>query len=189
MGNRVRYIAPLAYLILMGFLYVLSFQVLGIDPSTALSEAGELVSANESSEEPLDERAAFFNDFLTAFGKNVRLLISILIPFLALSLHIFYKRWNYLENFLISSYLNSHVVWLSLLSNVTYVLFDEMFIGTGSLLSLAYYSWAIGKMHPQRSRVWTYLKPVLTWIVAYLGYLIFMMIVTAIVFALRLPPS
>ncbi len=189
-GNRVKYIGPLSYLILMGFLYILSFEILGLSPQDVFKVAGEGFGGFGDPAATSERQREFMELYLNVLSKNMRILVGIMIPFLALSLNIFYRgRRNYLENFLLSAYLTSHVVWLNILSNIIFFSIGDMFLFLSMFISIGYYIWTIGSLNPQKSKLWTYTKPIFVWVTGYLGYIIILMMVTIVLVVQTLSQS
>ena len=172
-GNRVKYIGPLSYLVVMSFLYVLSFQLTGFTPEEMMNETSRMF---QSSDQELSEsQQQFINDYTQLFSKNMRLLVGVIIPFTALAMTIFYKRRNYLQNFLIISYVVAQLLWVSMLAVVLAAYTDNLFFTEGLIVNIVYSVIILGLMNPQKSLLWTYTKAFLVWVV---GYLLFMLTIS-----------
>lgn len=181
-GNRVRYIGPLSYVVLMGFLYVLSFEVLDITPREMFDQTGKELKMPDpttgNTEKQQQFQQKFMDLYVSALAKNMRLLVGLMIPFFALSLHIFYKQRNYLENILASSYLVSHTIWLSILANILYSFTGELYTVYIFIITVGYYSWVFGKLNPSRFTFWSFIKPFFVWVAGYFFFLIFVILIT-----------
>ena len=172
-GNRVKYIGPLSYLVVMSFLYVLSFEVFGFNPAEMMDEASRMFQAPD---QKLSEmQLQFLNDYTQMFSKNMRLLVGAIIPFTALAMSIFYRRRNYLQNFLIVSYVVSQLLWISIITVALAATTGHMFFIEGLVINMLYNAIVVGLMNPQKSWVWTYGKALIVWVV---GYVLFTIVIS-----------
>lgn len=169
-GNRVRYIGPLAYVVIMTALYLLSFQFFGVDTTEFMEGMGDF--GFDTSEQTQNQKE-FQQKSMAVMSKNLRLIVVSLIPFTALSMTIFYKKRNYIESILTMSYISAQLIWLSMLS-----LAIKAFMGFGNLLigfifSTAYATWAVGSANRQKTNLSTWVRAFFTWV---LGNLLFFII-------------
>ena len=164
-GNRVKYIGPLSYLVVMSFLYVLSFEVFGFNPAKMMDEASRMFQAPD--QELSEMQLQFLNDYTQMFSKNMRLLVGAIIPFTALAMSIFYRRRNYLQNFLIVSYAVSQLLWISIITVALAATTGHMFFIEGLVINMLYNAIVVGLTNPQKSWVWTYGKALIVWAVGY----------------------
>lgn len=175
-GNRVRYVGPLSYLVIMSALYIFSFSIFGVSTAEFLQDSSENFQASNQSE----QQAAFMTDFMGKISDNMRLLVASLIPFMALGLITMYRRRNYLENFLLVSYITSQMLWLSILGLGIFAYAGYNPQVPAFLINVAYFAWVVGKMNPQKSKIWTYLKSIFAWLVGYIYFMLFVMVLTII---------
>ncbi|MEQ6168412.1 DUF3667 domain-containing protein [Ekhidna sp. MALMAid0563] len=164
-GNRVKYIGPLSYLVVMSFLYVLSFEVFGFNPTEMMDEASRVFQ--DPDQELSEKQRQFLNDYTQMFSKNMRLLVGAIIPFTALSMSIFYRRRNYLQNFLIVSYALSQLLWISIITVALAATTGYLFFVEGLVINMIYNVIVVGLMNPQKSLAWTYTKALIVWCVGY----------------------
>lgn len=87
-GNRIKYIGPLSYLVVMSALYVLSFQLFNVDPQEYMGQAANSIQSSEQTQ----DQQAFMQSYMQTFTDNLRLVVASLIPFFSLSLIIFYSK-------------------------------------------------------------------------------------------------
>ncbi|WP_420576569.1 DUF3667 domain-containing protein [Ekhidna sp.] len=176
-GNRVKYIGPLSYLVVMSFLYVLSFQLTGFTPEEMMDETSRMF---QSPDQKLSEKQLqFINDYTQLFSKNMRLLVGVIIPFTALAMTIFYKKRNYLQNFLIISYVVAQLLWVSMLAVALAAYTDNLFFTEGLIINIVYSVIILGLMNPQKSLLWTYTKALIVWLV---GYIFFILVISVSTF-------
>lgn len=177
-GNRVKYIGPLSYLVVMSFLYVLSFQLFGFTPEEMMNETSRMF---QSSDQELSEKQLrFINDYTRMFSKNMRLLVGVIIPFTALSMTIFYKKANYLQNFLIISYAVAQLLWVSIIVVALAAFTNYMFFTEGIVINVIYSVIVLAQINPQKSIFWTYSKALIVWLVGYIFFILVLSIGTFI---------
>lgn len=101
-----------------------------------------------------------------------------MIPFIALSLTTLYKRHNYLENFLMISYVTGQLLWLSILiiGVHSFTGYNAQFVGI--IINSVFITWVIGSMNPQKNIIWRYLKGLLAWFVGYIFFMIAVMLIS-----------
>jgi len=179
-GNRVRYIGPLSYLIVMSAVYILTFEFTGVSPKEFIQMSSEQFQAPPTEV----NQKAFIEDYMQSISDNMRLMAGALIPFLALGMLIFYRKHNYLQNFLIATYATSQLLWLSVLSVIIYATTGWGIQIYLSIPSLIYMIWIFGKLNPQKNRIWTWLKAFFAWVVGYLFFFIIISVVGIAYFVL-----
>ena len=191
-GNRVKYIGPISYLIVMTALYILSFNVFGITPAEFMQNAAETFGGSElnQNQDVALKQQEFMNTYLSVFSSNMRLMVASIIPFIALGLTMFYRRTrNYLENFLLVSYLSSHLLWVSILMIGLSSVFGFGFYYMTMLITICYYVWVIGSLNRTNNVFWTYLKALISWIVSYIFFVLAMSILAVVTVIVLLSQS
>ena len=191
-GNRVKYIGPISYLIVMTALYILSFNVFGISTAEFMQNAAETFGSAEVNGdlEATQKQQVFIGNYLSIFSSNMRLMVASIIPFIALGLSIFYrKRRNYLENFLLVSYLSSHLLWLSIIMVGLTSFFGFGFFSITFFISISYYVWVIGSLDTVGEPIRKYFKAFLCWIVSYIFFVAAMSVFAVIVVIMLLSQS
>jgi len=183
-GNRVKYIGPLSYLIVMTALFILSFQIFGVEVEDYIGRAASLTY---NPDEVTPDQEAFMKEYMNLFYGNMRIFAGILIPFLALSMRIFYRKRNYLQNFLIASYLTAHLLWLSIISIAIYGLTGTYLTAVTSILGFVYYVWVIGLLNTQKYAAWTYIKSLIVWLLGYFLFMVTISIATLVYFISQIP--
>lgn len=174
-GNRVKYIGPLSYLVVMSALYIFSFSIFGVTTEEFLADTSKSFQPEEIDQ----NQQKFMQDTMGAFAQNMRLMVGALIPFMALSLIIFYEKRNYLQNFLVISYLTSQMLWLSILAIAIFAItgYNPQFVGLA--INITYYVWVIGSINPQENKFITFFKAFWAWVI---GYIFFMIVVGVLSF-------
>ncbi len=175
-GNRVKYIGPLSYLVVMSALYIFSFSIFGVTTEEFLAKTTENFQPLEQSK----TQQEFMTGYMQKMSQNMRLMVASLIPFMALSLIIFYKGRNYLQNFLVISYATSQLLWLSILTVAVLGFTGYSPLSIGFVINLGYFIWLIGKLNPRGGFFWTYFKALLSWVVGYAFFLISVMLITVV---------
>ena len=81
-GNRVKYIGPISYLIVMTALYILSFNVFGITPAEFMQNAAETFGTPElnQNQDIALKQQEFMSTYLSVFSSNMRLMVASIIP-------------------------------------------------------------------------------------------------------------
>jgi hypothetical protein len=178
-GNRVKYIGPISYLIVMTALYLLSFNLFGISTEEFMRNAADSFGGFQVDKDPevAQKQLEFMETYMSVFSRNMRLMVASIIPFIAMGLALFYRgKRNYLENFLVVSYLNSHLLWVSILFVGLSAVFGFAFYYVTMAISIGYFIWAVGTLNPTGNRIWSYFKALLCWVVSYFFFVIFMSI-------------
>lgn len=175
-GNRVKYIGPLSYLVVMSALYIFSFSIFGVTTEEFLRVTAEGFQPAEQTQ----TQQEFMATYSQRISQNMRLMVASMIPFMSLSLIIFYKRRNFLENFLIISYATSQMLWLSILTLAIFATTGYLEMTFSFILNIGYFAWLIGKLNPQKGKFWTYFKPLIVWIVGYIFFMLSIGFITII---------
>lgn len=176
-GNRVRYIGPLAYLIIMSALYILSFDLFGVSIEEYMGTAADSFQTGPRSQ----NQQEFMQAYIKTFSDNMRVVVGSMIPFMSLSLLIFYRRRNYLENFLLVSYAIAQAIWLSIFGLALLAITGGTILWVNFLVNMIYACWVFGQLHAQKSKTWTYTKAILSWIVGYIFFTVTISIIAVAV--------
>lgn len=157
-GNRVRFIGPLAYLVIMTTIMIFSFSIFGIEISDFLTKSNQELSANnaELSQFQIELQAKVFEFIANYF----RFFAVILIPFWALTIGWFFRKegYNYTERVVIASYLSSQALW----SNVAIVAIlsftGKLLTVLGLAMTFLYEVYAMMSVFPERRKISTILR-------------------------------
>ena len=179
-GNRVRYIGPLGYLVVMSALYILAFDYLEIDKADYFRRIQEAI-AGEIVEDPSRLETDLIVSTRDKLAEYLRLIPAMNIPLVAFAVWIFFRKIGntYLENVVAISYSQAHLLWLTIVSLVVFKFTDTQMTVVWELLSLAYYTFVITRFYYRKNYFVTGLKSLLSVLVGYLFILIFSGILNA----------
>ncbi|WP_421874745.1 DUF3667 domain-containing protein [Marinoscillum sp.] len=179
-GNSIRYIGPLGYYLVMTALMLLLFEFLGITVNEFMEESSK--SMGFVPEKPSEKQVAFQAQYMQWVADHFRMFAGVLIPFLALTGKIYYrKRHTYLHHLIRFTYIQANGVWFTMAMVTIYYFTGQLFTGWGMAISTTYIGWAIMRTYPQKNNVWGFLKGLLVWISSYLIFMIVMAIVGVII--------
>ena len=179
-GNRVRYIGPLGYLIIMSAFFILTFDYLGIDRAQYFERTQDQLFGDSLDTQDSSELILAMNQKL---GEYIRLIPALNIPFFALGVWLFFRKrgYSYLENVAIMAYMQAHVMWLSIISLIIFSITDKQFIGLWWLLDLAYYVYGLSLFYYRKNYFITAIKSAVGYITGYIFVSLFFGIVGAII--------
>jgi hypothetical protein len=181
-GNRVKYIGPLSYLVVMSALYLLSFGLFSVSPEEFMDKAVNYFDTMQLDENPeiAKRQLEFMDAYMRIFSNNMRVLVGAMIPFLAMGLAIFYREKNYLEYFLLATYATTHMLWVS-------IILLGIFAWTGSPLfvvslvtSIGYFAWIVSTIHAEGNILWRLFRALLCWSISYILFVLFMAVVALV---------
>ncbi|MEL7006810.1 MAG: DUF3667 domain-containing protein [Bacteroidota bacterium] len=163
-GNRVRYLGPLSYVLIMTALLIISFYIFSLSIEDFLRKNQSTYSPQNLSHEQI----ALRDELMTFIAKYFRFFTTITIPFFALAMGWFFreKKFNYMERLAITTFLASETMWFTLfallLFSITDVLLNWQFIP----LSLIYYGYAFHQLFEGKHFLKSLAKAILTWLTA-----------------------
>jgi len=140
LGNRVRYVPPVSYFVILITLFILFLSAINLNWGEMLSTAQQDLSPNNVDDKSLRIQQ-WFNDL---FVKNMRSFFFLQIPFVALWGKIIFRKsgYNFLENGVLAFYTHGHLIWLGLFSAISYKLAGEAFNAINFVMSTIYFSWS-----------------------------------------------
>lgn len=178
-GNRVQYIGPLAFLLIMTALLILTFDLFGLDVEDFLEKnqaTFQDVTSDGQSERQLEFRHKI-NEFMARYFRFVSM---IQIPFYAIALRPFFRKaqFNFVERLVVVMYMTSHAIWLSVIMlgifAATNVLLNVPFI----ILSLFYYTFVLVQVFREKNYFIGFLKAAGSYALAFVLMIGFMIVVT-----------
>jgi hypothetical protein len=175
-GNRVRYISPLAYLVVMSALFLLSFDLFGVDKAGFIGKTQETFQGTIETQ----DQQAFVQGMIQTFSQNMRLLAGLMIPFMALGIALVYKSTSYLKGIVIATFITSELLWMSLVSVAVAGIFGKMLLMPQILLTLAYYAWTLESLHRKGNRVLGWLKGLWAYLAGYVAFMLLIVVVTVV---------
>ncbi len=172
-GNRTKYMGPLGFLVVMTALLIISFDVFGLEVKDFLREnqsTFEGMYEQETSERQLEFQKKT-NEFI---AKNFRFFATILIPFWSVALWVFYRKsgLNYIERLVISTYLTSQGIWLTIAGLGIFALTGHLFSILLTLASITYYGFGLMKTYEKDNFIISLLKSVGSYLVSMLLFLL-----------------
>lgn len=170
MGNRVRYVGPLGYFMVMSAILVIIAELLNLDFAEFLQKTNEAMGAVPVESPP--ETAEFQQQIGDWMVRNFRWIPAILIPFLAISTRLFFRGFSksYLHHMVVIGYLQSHGLWISIAQNVIYSITGEILNTWILIFSFLYYTVAMLLVLERKKIFITILKVILAWVVGYIMF-------------------
>lgn len=154
-GNRVSFVGPLGYGFLTSAIMILLFNWLSIDYGEMVRASQDVMSADTSA--PGAEAAQQINETMNKLiTDNIRTMVFIMIPFLALTGYLLYnsgsygKRYNMLEHSVLHFYLAGHSVWLTILLFPVFVLIGFQYSWILTVSSLIYVIYGVYDFHQKK---------------------------------------
>jgi hypothetical protein len=163
-GNRVKYYGPVGYFFLMLTLYLLLASILEID---LVEFAMQSAPGTESQGDGQRELSLMINQWM---NDNIRTVSFIIASFTVFFTWLFFRKsgYNFIESAVLIFFVNGHIIWLSLISFLTYKMAD--FVIPASillLLSLGFQVYAFVNLYTYQQRWKIALKGIAVCIVAY----------------------
>ncbi len=181
-GNRVKYIGPLSYLVVMSALYLLSFGLFGVSPEEFMDKAVNYFDTVQLNEDPeiAKRQLEFMDAYMRVFSNNMRVLVGAMIPFLAIGLSIFYREKNYLQYFLMATYATTHMLWVSIILLGIFAFTGSPMFIVSLVTSIGYFAWIVGTIHAEGHVIWRYFRALVCWTISYSLFVIFMAVVALV---------
>ena len=178
-GNRISYIGPLGFLVVMTALLIISFDVFGL-------ETKDFIEENQSAfKEALDQEYSEnqikvqekVNEFI---AKNFRFFSVIMIPFWGVSLWLFFKsaKLNYVERTVVAIYMTSEGLWLTILMLGLFAATGQLFNIPVFFISALYYGYCLHKVFSGKNYFVSLLKTVGSLLFAIVLLFVFGVIIT-----------
>jgi hypothetical protein len=175
-GNRVKYLGPLGYLVVMTALLLLSFDLFDLKVEDFMQSQSNVIGKSMLEEDPevAERQLEFQQKTLTVMAKNFRLMTVSIIPFLALAFGWFYRKekLNFMERLMVFSYIQGNAIWLNILGVVIFAISGEVFSLYISLVSLAYTMYAVNDTFARKPVLVSFGKGFITIIVGYIVWMI-----------------
>lgn len=179
-GNRVKYLGPLGYLIVMTALLLLSFDLFDLKVEDFMQSQSNSFSENMLEADPkiAKRQMDFQQKTLTIMANNFRLMTVSIIPFLALAFGWFYRRekLNFMERLMVFSYIQGNAIWLNIIGVVIFALTGQVFSIYISIISIGYTIYAVNTAFPRKPLLIGVLKVFFSILVGYLVWIIIYML-------------
>ncbi|EMR03525.1 DUF3667 domain-containing protein [Cesiribacter andamanensis] len=168
-GDRVRYLGPFSYYIVVTALVLLLISLLNIDIEAMMLSNNQAMSPEASSSKSLEMQQKIMHYISLAF----RFFAIIMLPFFALALRWVYGRQkhNLLEYATIVLYGLAHTFVLSLFQGILFITTGKPYTVLALLLNIVYFAFLITDSLSPRKNGKAILKAVWGYVV---GYLLFM---------------
>ena len=139
-GNRVQYIPPVSYFVIITAILLIYLSLLDVSFSEMIATSQQSINPDDITDEGLKFQIAF-NDW---FVRNFRTLSFLQIPFIAWWAKVLFRKagFNFVENTVLAFYTHGHLVWLSFIGATTFKLFGTGLSGLTILGTFIYFSWA-----------------------------------------------
>lgn len=180
-GNRTRFLGPLAYLVVMTALMLLSFELFGVQVEDFIQSQGESFSEGLRSEDAeVSQRQTEAQIWFShKMAQNFRLISVSIIPFLAIAMGWFYRRekLNYAERLIIFSYVSSHGLWITILSVATFAITGAGINAFASIITIGYVCYATQRSFSRKPIIAGIGKAFLMYVVGFLIWFIAFMLI------------
>ncbi|GAB4241178.1 MAG: hypothetical protein Tsb0034_18030 [Ekhidna sp.] len=179
-GNRVRYIGPLGYLVIMTALLIVSFDLFGIDVKEFLQKTGSNIVPQDTGQS--SSQVAAQQKVMDFVSKNFRFLSTVLIPFLAIPIGWFLRKWalNYVERLVIATYLLCQTIWITFLMIGVYAFTGRLFSAADLIISVFYVSIALHDAYPSKNIVYAILRGFLIYLLAFVVLILSVVVISFI---------
>lgn len=181
-GNRVQYISPLAFLLIMTAVLILSFDLFGLDVEDFL-EQNQSAFQDVTSQGQSAQQVKFQHKVTEFIARNFRFFSTILIPFLAIAIRPFFRKakFNFVERLVVVMYMSSHAVWLSVIMLGIFAATDVLLNVPFIILSLFYYAFVLTRVFHEKNYFTGLIKTTGSYLWAFVLMLIFILIVSLII--------
>jgi hypothetical protein len=177
-GNRIRYYGPVGYFFLMitFFLLILSM--------TSVSFYDFMVKTSSFSEvKPHSGQEKFMQIFSGWITENMRIFSFLIIPINALTSKLFFRKsgMNLLEHSILVFYTHGHIYWITILALLTFLIFGINPLSTvQTVLGLVLFSVGCMQLFNYQSKLKAFVKGLLSSILAYLIFILFIIVTLAV---------
>lgn len=175
-GNRVRFLGPLAYYVLMTAFTLLVFSFLGLRLEDFIQNSGgdffgTVDMADSKAREAIELQGRVIHYMAVVF----RFIAIISVPFYALVAWLFFrkKRFHFLEHTVILLYIISHTNLFSLLQGIAFKMTGESYTEASAFLSVLYCGFVYQQLLGKKEKIIAFCKGVAVYL---LGILFFILI-------------
>jgi hypothetical protein len=174
LGNRIRYIPPVSYFIIITTVLIIMLSLIDIKYSELIASSQQAINPAHVSDKQLKIQQ-MFNEL---FVKNMRTFFFLQIPFVALWGKIIFKKtgYNLLENSVLAFYTHGHLIWLGIAGALIYKFTGNVYNGATFILSAIYFSWSCAAFYTV-SPPKAYFKGLLVHILTLLSFMLFLILV------------
>ena len=181
-GKRVGYTKPFQFLLLTTALSMIFFSV-------DQFQQGLHDGWGSTNDTRTAEMLAYQDKLAGLITKNMTLLVVGMIPVIAMVGRWFYKKHkvNFAEHVVLNCYMVSagSIICSPLLFAAKFLggenMLSNRIILASTFLYVAFYVWTFSTLFPERNRLWTWIKAAVTYIFAYLLYIVIFGMIVSIV--------
>lgn len=177
-GNRVKYLGPLAYLVIMTALLILSFDLFGVKAEDFMKTQSNLFQQEVKQDANQIELQKKVFKFL---GDNMRFVSGAMIPFWSVTLGWFFrKKYLLAERMVIATYFSCQSIWITIIfvgiSAITNELYSKMLF----IIPFLYYGYALYNLFPEKK--WSsFLKGIFSYLSAFFLAMIISIIIGVLI--------
>jgi hypothetical protein len=183
-GNRVRYYGPVGYFFLMITVYLLLASILNIDLVTFTKASMPDFGASQS-----EGQQQLYDFMMKTMNDSLRISSFIMALLIGFFSWLFFRKsgYNFIENAILIFYVNGHILWLSILSLITYKAAAwTVDYNLQLLITIVFTVYAFVDFYRHQNRVKVILKGLLVFATSYL-FLILIAIGMMIVYLINNP--
>ena len=184
-GNRVTYLGPLSYYIVVTALVFLGLALLGISVEEFMQSTSSGLGGTEV---PQGRALEFQQEVLHVMSSALRFMIILFVPFFAWVAQRMYRKsgLNFLEFCVLLIYSSAHLFWLTLLQALLYSSTSQTFSTASIITSLFYYGFFYQDVMEKNKTVRGFLKGMFTYVLGFLLLITAMMLVIIPVVIIRI---
>ena len=178
-GNRVRYIGPLGYVVIMTALLIISFDLYGLEVEDFLKENSKTFNPMMGADQPSAEQSAMQEKLMRFMAQNFRFVATMMIPFYALTFGWFFRKekLNYVERLVVSTYSFCHSMWITMVGLGVFALTGHLYTGGITILSVCYLAFVAHRTFPRRNFFFGFLRVLGSYFLAIIVFIGLMLVV------------
>lgn len=151
-GNRIKYLGPLGFFIVMTTLLLISFDLFGL-------EVEDFIRENQSNfggavgEEDSKFKVELQKKLNQLMAQYFRFISAIIIPFWAISLRFFYRKtsMNYTERLVVAIYFTCGGMWVTILMTGIFAFSGQLYTFASMVFVVGYYSYCLNKIYNEKN--------------------------------------
>jgi len=174
--NRVKYYGPVGYFFFMISLCLLLFSIIDLDYMEYMKGMQSRLAGDQYQTKGFQKISRFVTD-------NIKIFAFLIIPFQALSAqYLFFRKsgYNFLEHTILPFYVIGHVYWLTIIGGVILQLTGFSVAGITGIALIFIIGFAYSGLMTYQSKGKAFLKGLLSYLTATVGFVITMFILIAI---------
>jgi hypothetical protein len=176
-GNRIKYYGPVGYFFLMITVFLLILSMTSVSFYDFMVKPSAFVQVK-----PHSGQEKFMQVFSMLIAENMRSFSFLIIPINALTSKLFFRKsgLNYLEHTVLVFYTHGHIYWITILSLFIFLVFGvNPLTIVQTILGLILFSVGCMQLFNYQSKVKAFVKGLLSSLVAYLIFMILLLLIIA----------